>query len=237
MCGRLNVTDNPGVRVLCDMIGLPLYPMNDNPQHTLRFSRFIKAGSTVSIIREKVGMRSLSAATWWLLQKANETGFEPDFKWASFNTRYDKLNVPKSAGYKAFRESRGIIPASGFGETEGKGKSAIYTDFTALEGEAIAFGGLCREWLHPGTGVSALSCSVITLPPADWLLPYHTKASPLMLPQEDDTMDLWLDRGITNVEIFNDLLKPRLVQGLNAQRIDKPGTHNPIGNSVEITNT
>lgn len=234
MCGRLNVTDNPGVRVLCDMIGLPLFPKDDNPQQTLRFSRFIKAGSAVSVIRDKAGRRELSSATWWLLQKANGSGFEPDFQWASFNTRYDKLNVPGSAGYKAFRETRCVIPASGFGETEGKGKSAVYTDFTALEGEAIAFGGLCREWFHHGTGVSVLSCSVITLPPAEWLMPYHTKASPLMLPQGDDTIALWLDSSITNVEIFNDLLQPKQVQDLYAQQINKPGSYEPIGPALKL---
>ncbi|WP_334313368.1 hypothetical protein [Psychrosphaera algicola] len=58
------------------------------------------------------------------------------------------MNVPRSAGYAPFRESRCVIVAKGFGETEfvQHGKQKVpkhYYDLTAKDG-AIAFGG-CIE--------------------------------------------------------------------------------------------
>jgi len=224
MCGRLNVIDDPFVRGLVSSLG--------SHQQELNFNRFIRATNIVSIIRENSQGRDIADATWWLLLDPTENGFKPS-KYTSFNTRYDKLNVPRSAGYKAFRESRCIIPAKGFGETQGKGTSATYHDFEAVEG-ALALGGLCREWVHHGTGETALSCSVITLSPHDKIKPYHSKASPLILPQDDNSMDMWLDPTLKNVEVFNDLLQPHLPQNLMVTQINKPSLYTPLGASVVI---
>ena len=238
MCGRLNVVDDPAVVELCENLGIKLWP-EDEPepiQQEFIFSRFIGAANDVSVIREVNGQRLIQTAKWWLLLEPTDIGFKPS-KYTSFNTRWDKLNQPRSAGFKAFRESRCIIPAKGFGETELKQGKKHFVDFTAMEGEALAMGGLCREWVHHQTGEVALSCSIITLPPADWLLPYHSKASPLILPQHDNTLDMWLDSELKNVEVFDDLLKPGLHQDLLAQPIDKPSTHILTGDPVLIKAT
>lgn len=227
MCGRLNVIDDPAVRELCEALGINLYPHNDSgAQSELLFNRFTRVANQVSIIREVSGQRQIEKAIWWLLLEPTDTSFKAS-KWTSFNTRYDKLNVPGSAGYQAFRQSRCIVPVKGFGETQGKGTNAVYTDFTAEFG-AIALGGLCREWVHNVSGERVLSCSIITLPPHAKLYDYHQKSSLLMLRQDDDTMDMWLDPSITDVQVFNDLLQPSLPQNLLAQTIDKPSTFNPV---------
>lgn len=230
MCGRLNVTDNLGVIGLLGVLGIKI----EVGQVPLRFERFIRAGSDVSIVRQVAQQRYVANASWWLLQTLDGDSFKPDFKWASFNTRYDKLNKPTSAGYTAFRQSRCVIPVSGFGETEGKGRDAKYTDFKAVKGEAIALGGLCREWVNSTTGETALSCSVITLPPHEKLMPYHTKASPLMLSQHDNTIDMWLDPNLKDVTVFADLLKPNIPQRLVGCRIDKPATHKPVAEVFKL---
>ncbi len=113
-------------------------------------------------------------------------------------------------------------------------KPIHYYDFEALEREAIAFGGLYREWLHPLTGERALSCSIITLPPHNKLKHIHSKAMPLMLPQEDEVLNMWLDSSLTDTEVFNDLLKPNLPQDLITYQIDKPSTHQQISEGVLI---
>ncbi|MGJ8679764.1 SOS response-associated peptidase family protein [Paraglaciecola sp.] len=229
MCGRLNVIDDPAVRELCEALGIKLYPQDPSSdiQQEMLFNRFTRVANQVSIIREVSGQRRLDKAIWWLLLEPTETSFKAS-KWTSFNTRYDKLNVPGSAGYKAFRQSRCIIPVKGFGETQGKGAQARYTDFSAEFG-AIALGGLCREWRHKDTGESALSCSIITLAPHAKLRDYHQKSSPLMLRQDDDTMDMWLDSTLSDVTVFNDLMTPQLPHNLIAQQIDKPASFQAIG--------
>lgn len=241
MCGRLNVTDDPYVIGLCEVLGIPLYPDKEEPEIRRMtdgrpipnyFRRFIKAVNKIGIIREVDGKRQLDMATWWLLLEQTEDGFKPS-KFTSINTRYDKLNTPRSAGFRAFQNSRCIIPVKGFGETQGKGKNAIYTDFTAVDG-ALALGGLCREWVHSITGQRALSCSIITLPPHEKLKRYHEKSMPLILSQQDDTMNMWLDSSLTDTSVFETLLQPYLPQDLFAQQIDKPSTFNPIGEFERI---
>ncbi|NQZ82285.1 MAG: SOS response-associated peptidase family protein [Colwellia sp.] len=221
MCGRLNVSDDPFVTKLLANLGI------ENPRETMRYGRMIGAANVISIVREKNRKRQLDDAQWWLLQEPTAQGFKPS-KYTSFNTRYDKLNSPRSAGFKAYRESRCVIVAKGFGETEGKGANARYHDFYAEQG-AIALGGLYRQWLHPKTQETLLSCSVITLPAHDKLMPFHTKASPLMLSQDDDTIDLWLDSSNHNTEIFTDLLKARIPHNLTVEEINKPSLFVPIG--------
>ena len=186
MCGRLNVTDDPAVRALCDVLDINLW---SEPQI---FNRYIGAAHKVSFVRQTDRGRSLNNAIWWLLLEPTETGFKPS-KYTSFNTRYDKLNVPRSAGYIPFKQSRCIIPAKGFGESEFKNKKRIHChDIEAADG-AIAFGGLYKEWINRNTGETTFSCSVITLPPNPKMADIHSKSIPLMLPQDPDTINAWLD--------------------------------------------
>ncbi|GEA13120.1 SOS response-associated peptidase family protein [Alteromonas sp. KUL49] len=227
MCGRLNVIDDPLVTDLCGYLGVQLNLGDETVGvSAFNFRRFIRATDTVGIIREVNGKRIFEQATWWLLLEQTETGFKPS-KYTSFNTRYDKLNTPRSAGFRAFRQSRCIVPVKGFGETEGKGSNAVYTDFEGTD-SAIALGGLCREWIHSQTGERVLSCSVITLPPHHKLKRYHQKSMPMILNQHDDSMQMWLDSSLTDVSVFDALLQPYLPQDLFAQRIDKPSTYVPM---------
>jgi putative SOS response-associated peptidase YedK len=230
MCGRLNVTDDPWVRQLAMDLGVNL------DQTPIQPNRFVRAASEVQVVIEKPGARFLTPATWWLLLDKTETGFKPS-KYTSFNTRYDKLNVPRSAGYTPFRESRCIILAKGFGETEfvQQGKRNVpkhYYDFEAVDG-ALAFGGLYRDYYNKQTGEITTGCSIITLPPHPKLQDIHSKASPLMLPQ-DDTLNAWLDPHNRNIDAFQHLLNPAIRQSLNATPIDKPSTYQAVGNTITI---
>lgn len=227
MCGRLNVIDDPGVIELCEGLQIQLFPEKQI------FSRFIRATNQVSIVRQKNGIRRMDNAIWWLLLEPSENGFRPS-KYTSFNTRYDKLNVKGSAGYHAYRHSRCVIPAKGFGETEYyDGKAVHYHDLVAKDG-ALLFGGLIREWINHSTGESALSCSIITLPPHPKLIHIHKKASPLMLPQTPEIIDAWLDEKQTNVDQFDQFLTPIIYQDLEVQQIDKPSNYAPIECPFEI---
>ncbi|MAO39099.1 MAG: DUF159 family protein [Pseudohongiella sp.] len=225
MCGRYNIVDSLEVRALLTMLGVDL-------GKGFRFSPDIAPGATVSIIREVDGERIVSDAIWWLL--LDPATLKPNYKYASFNTRSDKLDEPRAAGFRPYRESRCIIPASAFVEGLGDGKT--YHKLAAVD-QAIAFGGLCREWVNKETGETALSVSIITLPPlhdAYWKTHVHPKSMPLMLPTENDVMDPWLDRGEKDVEQFRWLLEPILRAPLVATPIDRPSTWRPIGGSKTL---
>jgi putative SOS response-associated peptidase YedK len=225
MCGRLNVVDCPEVIDLCGQLGINL----QDQAMPLRTSRFIRATNKISIVVEQNGQRRLQDAIWWLLLEQAEYGFKPS-QYTSFNTRYDKLNVKGSAGYTAYRTQRSIIPAAGFGETEIVNGKNQYTDFIGQSG--LAVGGLYRSWLNKETGELTYSCSVITLPPHPKLIPYHSKAWPLMLPA--DRFDAWLSAD-QNIAQFEVILQPRIVISLAAVPIDKPSTFKPIAEQLFIT--
>lgn len=228
MCGRFNATFDSGVKKL--YTSLKINKVIDRPID----KRFVKAADTISIIRNKKDSRVVQNATWWLLLDNTEQGFKPS-KYTSFNTRYDKLNTPNSAGYQAFRHSRCIIAVKGFGETEFKNKKPLhYVDIEAESG-GIVLGGLCKDWINKNTGEILTSCSVITLPPHEKLRHIHSKAMPLILPQDNNIIDHWLNTDITHVEQFSPLLSPYIPQNLIACKIDKPMTHNVIGQPELIT--
>ena len=227
MCGRLNVIDNPALIELCEGLGIQIWPSQQ------QFGRFKRATEQVSIVRSKASVRRMDNAVWWLLLEPSETGFKPS-KYTSFNTRYDKLNTPRSAGYQAYRHSRCVIPVMGFGESEFKNKKPLhYHDFTAVDG-AFLLAGLCREWVNKSTGESALSCSVITVPPHPKLTPYHSKSSPMMLAPQSDALNLWLDEQIQDTELLGQFVKAFIPIDLKVQQIDKPSKYNSIGEPVII---
>lgn len=225
MCGRLNVIDDPGVKELCEGLQIKLFPDNQI------FSRFIRATNQVSIVRQKDGVRRMDNAIWWILLEPSTTGFKPS-KYTSFNTRYDKLNVKGSVGYQAYRHSRCVIPAKGFGETEYVNNKPLYYHDLIAEDGAILLGGLCREWINKDTGETALSCSVITLPSHPKLIHIHSKASPLLLPLDMTLVNRWLDQSITDPREFQPLLQPHIPYDLIARQIDKPSTFKPIQEQV-----
>ena len=223
MCGRLNMIDDLFTRTLMRDLGVS----NPNEMH---FNRFKMPTNEISIVREQKGIRQLQTATWWLLQDITYDGFKPS-RFTSFNTRYDKLNQVGSAGYTPFRERRCIILAKGFGETEKRENSTEYYDFIAQD-SAISLGGLFQEWHHPKTGEHTVSCSVITNPPHPDMEPFHTKASPLILPQSSAIQDAWLDPNNHQVDMFEHLLKAALRHNFLVQQIEKPSLYNHKGEAL-----
>ncbi|NNJ73472.1 MAG: DUF159 family protein, partial [Enterobacterales bacterium] len=159
--------------------------------------------------------------------------FKPS-KYTSFNTRYDKLNIPRSAGFQAYRKSRCIIPVIGFGETEFKDRKAQhYHDMVGLD-KPLLMGGLTRVWRHPKTGQTTRSCSVITVPPHPKLQHIHSKSMPLIMPHDKGLISNWLNPELQNTEMFASLLSPNIPQNLLATPIDKPSTYQATADSFTI---
>lgn len=235
MCGRLNVTDNPGVRELCDQLEISFWP-----DQGMRFSRFIRATERVTIVLEQQGGRIARNAIWWLLLEADRASglmhFKPS-RYTSFNTRYDKLNVPRSAGYQSVRQHRCIIPVAGFGESQKVGTSMTYHDMIADQDAQLAMGGLYREWHghdNHGNEFIETSCSVVTLPPHPKLMNVHQKSTPLMLSPKDNSLQRWLDADIVQPQQLEDLLIPKIRHRFTVHPINKPSLHQPVGQSFEL---
>ena len=223
MCGRFNLIDSPEIQWLCESLGISL--------HGRHSSRDIAPGSTIAIVHESGGERLVSDAIWWLF--LDPESLKPNYKYASFNSRSDKLHNKRGISYKPFRESRCIIPASAF--VEGLGDKKTY-HMIELEDSAIAFGGLFKEHLNRDTGEIVYSASIITLPP---LSPQwdeiHPKSMPLMLDFENtEVIDKWLDPEFHAVEEFEPLLEPRVIKPMKVTRIGKPSKWDPLEESFMI---
>lgn len=229
MCGRFNLIDSPEVQSLCEALGISI------PAQQLRAD--IAPGSSIAIVHHEAGdhglppVRRVSEALWWLL--LDPKTHTPNYQYASFNSRSDKLNQPRAAAYRPFRESRCLIPASAF--IEGLGDKKTYHKIE-LQDSAIAFGGLYKRYLNRQTGETVIGASIITLPP---LLPQwqhiHPKSMPLMLDYRDSALiDKWLDPTFDRVEEFDELLVPRVSSAMKVTPIDKPSKWNPIADSFLI---
>ena len=222
MCGRFNVTDSPEVQKLLQQLRVDPAPM--------RYSGDVAPGAVISVIRDPGGGRRVSDAIWWLM--LDRKTLKPDYRYASFNSRSDKLDSKRSLAYRPYRESRCIIPASAF--IEGLGDRKTYHKIE-LPGRAIAFGGLCKEYIQPETGESTLAASIITLPPLPEWKNIHPKSAPLMLPAEDSAMlDRWLDPEFHDTEAFRQLLEPVLRSEQLVTPIGKPSRWNETGDSFLI---
>ncbi|MFD2229338.1 SOS response-associated peptidase family protein [Alkalimarinus sediminis] len=222
MCGRMNVTDDPFLRGLLDSIGVSSGQVIASPD--------IAPGAKLSIIRQAGGQRLVTDASWWLL--LDQQTLKPNYRYTSFNSRYDKLNTPQSISFTSYRQGRCIVPASGF--VEGLGDKKTYFQIEPID-SAIAFGGLYKEWLNNSTGELIYSASIITLPPHPKLKHIHPKSTPLMLPYTDkQTIDMWLNPEFTQVEAFQDLLHPTLHADLSVTQIDKPSKRNIIAERFVI---
>lgn len=106
MCGRYNVIDDPDVRRLMDILGIPLYPET-------RLN--IAPGSKGQIVYETSTGRTLDDAYWSLLieRKPDGSGYRPSPKYSTFNARSQSLGT-SPLWKKRFQSQRAIIPASGF---------------------------------------------------------------------------------------------------------------------------
>ena len=223
MCGRFNLIDSPEIHWLCETLGIRI--LSDQLSHD------IAPGNKIAIVHVVEGERVVSVATWWLF--LDQETLKPNYKYASFNSRSDKLFMKRSISYIPFRESRCIIPASAF--VEGLGDKQTYHK-VELEGSAIAFGGLCKENIDRETGEIVYSTSIITLPP---LVPQwndiHPKSMPLMLDFEDEALvEKWLDPEFKDIEEFEPLLEPKVQKPMIVTKIDKPSKWNPIEDTFMI---
>jgi putative SOS response-associated peptidase YedK len=152
-------------------------------------------------------------------------GFKAYYNYASLNSLSDKLNQPQAIAYKPYRQSRCIIPASGFVE----GQDKRYHQLTPQD-SAIAFGGLYQAWQHQQSGEIVHSASIITLPGHPKFEHIHRKSLPLMLPLDNaPLLDAWLDPEFSHVSSFEPFLQPHLHHDFIATPIDKPSKRQTIG--------
>jgi putative SOS response-associated peptidase YedK len=108
----------------------------------------------------------------------------------------------------AFRDPlkfrRCLIPADGFYEWKKTPTSKQPFCFEVNGGELFGFAGLWDGW-KDATGKWIKTCSILTTIPNSVTSAVHDRM-PVILARE--SYDLWLDPGMTNVQVVSELLKP-----------------------------
>jgi putative SOS response-associated peptidase YedK len=110
----------------------------------------------------------------------------------------------KPAFRDPMRYRRCLIPADAFYEWKRNGASKQPYCFEVNDGEMFAFAGLWDGW-KSAEGQWIKTCSILTTIPNAVTASVHDRM-PVILDRE--SYDLWLDPGMTNVQVISELLKP-----------------------------
>lgn len=216
MCGRYNVIDNPGIRELVRMLGVPLPEPRRN----------IAPGAKGQFVMEDATGRHLVEGYWSLLiePKPTGTGYRPNPRYSTFNARADHLQQSR-LWRKPFHNQRCIVPMTGFHEWVNRVPYNIYP-----QSGAIAMAGLWQQ--HDHGDETVFSFATITLPPHPRFLHIHPKSLPLILEPQD--FDTWLDPDFHQVDAFQALLKTHIPYTLTCQPVNNPVQLQPAGNAEVV---
>jgi putative SOS response-associated peptidase YedK len=156
----------------------------------------------IPVIRQhpKEPIRQLSLMKWGLIPS-----WAKDMSGAArmINARSETAHT-----LPAFREAmklrRCLVPADGFYEWARKGSSKQPYCFEVGDGGLFAFAGLWDRWKSP-SGEWVKSCSILTTTPNAVTSAIHDRM-PVILGKDD--YDVWLDPGMTNVQVISEMLRP-----------------------------
>jgi putative SOS response-associated peptidase YedK len=156
----------------------------------------------IPIIRQnsKEPVRQLSLVRWGLIPS-----WSKDMSGAAsmINARSESA-ATKPAYRDTLKSRRCLVPADGFYEWQRTGKTKQPFCFEVNEGALFAFAGLWDRWKAP-SGTWVKSCSILTTTPNVVTSAVHDRM-PVIL--DASNYDLWLDPGMTDVDVASDLLKP-----------------------------
>jgi len=194
MCGRINVSDNEGVRLLLAMLGMEVWPSRDP-----RFN--IAPSQTLDVLRLTEQTLCHEKMKWGLLPAWAKPG---KFSQPLINARSETIHE-KPSFKKLITEHRAVIPINGFYEwnREGKVKTPYFVKPTA--GDAMFIGALFQppkpttdeqETLMP-------QVCVVTVAANDTMSRVHHRM-PVIL--EPDAAHTWLQEN--DRDSLSDLMRP-----------------------------
>lgn len=156
----------------------------------------------VPVIRQhpKEPRRDLSLMRWGLVPSwAKDTSGAASM----INARSETAST-KPAFRDPLKLRRCLIPADGFYEWQKTGTAKQPYCFEVNEGKLFAFAGLWDGWKN-AEGQWVKTCSILTTTPNAVTSAIHDRMPVIF---DAESYDLWLDPGMTNVQVVSELLKP-----------------------------
>src|SRR5579872_629999 len=159
----------------------------------------------VPVIRQhpKEPVRQLSLMRWGLIRLIPHWAKDASGAASTINARAETA-AEKPAFRDPFRYRRCLIPADAFYEWKRNGTLKQPYCFEVNKGELFAFAGLWDGWKN-AEGQWIKMCSILTTVPNAVTSAVHDRM-PVILDRE--SYDLWLDSGMTDVQVVSELLKP-----------------------------
>lgn len=250
MCGRFNVSADPLVRLLEQLLGIAYAPVGAADRFNLAPT------ATVPVLRQGAdGAVELTPMKWWLMPYWSR---QPKPRYATFNARVE--TAATSASFREpYRKRRCVVPISGFYEwaktqvaapasgnasgnasAQARGRTAklpYYLKPSAASGLLLA--GLWDRWQDSQTKAVFESFTVLTTE-ANAALRFVHDRQPVMLSIADARR--WLDHRTPTAELedrFASLLPVTLEvvpvsTYVNNARNDGPRCITPIGDALLI---
>jgi putative SOS response-associated peptidase YedK len=157
---------------------------------------------SVPVIRQnpKEPVRQISLMRWGLVPNCAR---DAAIASSTINARSETA-ATKPAFRDPLKFRRCLIPADGFYEWKKSGASKQPFCFQVDNGALFSFAGLWDGWKNP-EGQWVKTCTILTTTPNAVTSAIHDRM-PVILDRE--SYDLWLDPGMTNVQVISELLKP-----------------------------
>lgn len=231
MCGRLNLTDAPGVIQLMGDLGFDtqyLVPRDYENGYNLAPTDRVLVGCQVA------GRPVLRPMTWWL------TPFwapEVSRQYAMFNARGE--TVATSPAFRdAFRATRCIVPASSF--IEWQQRQGVKTPLLITPPTPFCFfAGIWASWRKDP---SLESFAILTAASEGDFSHIHSRAPVSLMPEQ---FEAWL-KASTPIEQLLKFIAPKPLSGwqatpvsprINASRIKDPACLEPTGEAEILDET
>jgi putative SOS response-associated peptidase YedK len=194
MCGRYRLSRRK--QVIEEYFGSAPWDDDWNPRYN------IAPTQPVPVVRlhPKESIRQLSLMRWGLIPSWAKS---PSGAASTINARSETA-ATKPAFRDPLKFRRCLIPADAFYEWKRTATSKQPFCFEVNDGELFAFAGLWDGWKNP-EGQWVKSCSILTTIPNAVTSAVHDRM-PVIL--DRDSYDLWLDPGITDVQVVSEFLKP-----------------------------
>jgi putative SOS response-associated peptidase YedK len=194
MCGRYRLSRRK--QIIEEYFDTAPWDDDWNPRYN------IAPTQPVPVVRQhpKEPIRQISTMRWGLIPHWSKDASSAA---SAINARSETA-AEKPAFRDPMRYRRCLIPADAFYEWKRNGASKQPYCFEVNDGEMFAFAGLWDGWKN-AEGQWIKTCTILTTTPNAVTSAIHDRM-PVILDRE--SYDLWLDPGITNVQVISELLKP-----------------------------
>ena len=203
MCGRMNITDNEGIRLLMELIGMPSWPSIQ-----ARYNVAPSATLDVLMAESQQGGTSLahSPMHWGLIPPWAKDG---QFKRPLINARSETVREKPSFRHLV-DDHRVLVPVTGFYEWLRQGNNRQPYYFHPADGKAMLMAGLYQE-----NAKGELEITLLTTAANKTMAPIHHRMPVIITP---DNAATWLSEQ--PAAVINDLMQPAANDLLSLYEVD-----------------